>query len=259
MPRHSQKLTFPGHGGHMLAARLDLPEADLLEQGEPRAYALFAHCFTCSKDVFAASRIAGALAGRGIAVLRFDFTGLGASEGEFANTNFSSNKEDLLAAVAHLRAQFQAPKILVGHSLGGAAVLAVAGDIPELQLTATIGAPFEAEHVTQNFGAKMDEIEARGIAEVTLAGRRFTIKKQFLDDLAESHVNERIDKLRKPLLIFHAPLDETVSIDNARRIFERAHHPKSFISLADADHLLHNHADAAFVANIIAAWTDRYI
>ncbi len=192
----SEKLTFPGSSGEALAARLDMPA------GSPRAYALFAHCFTCSKDIFAAARISEALVERGFAVLRFDFTGLGASEGEFANTNFSSNVEDLKRAADYLRENHSAPEILIGHSLGGAAMLAAAGDVPEAKAVATIGAPADADHVIHNFGAKIDEIEKDGVAQVKLAGRNFTIKKQFLDDLKTQEVEKRIPKWAKRLLCF---------------------------------------------------------
>lgn len=252
MAKKSEKLTFPGSQGE-LAARLDLPSMT------PKAFVLFAHCFTCSKDIFAASRIAGELAERGFAVLRFDFTGLGASEGEFANTNFSSNIADLLHATRYLREHYEAPQVLVGHSLGGAAVLAVAADIPEVKAVATIGAPADAEHVIHNFGAKIDEIEAQGIAEVQLAGRNFTIKKQFLDDLKTSSVSERVASLHKALLIFHAPLDQTVGIENAASIYNAAKHPKSFISLDKADHLLSRRADAVYVASVLSAWAENYL
>ncbi len=253
MPKSSQKLTFPGSQGGQLAARLDLPD------GPPKAYALFAHCFTCSKDIFAATRIAGELTDHGFAVLRFDFTGLGASEGEFANTNFSSNVQDLLAAVAYLRAEHEAPQLLVGHSLGGAAVLAAAGDVPEAKAVATIGAPADAAHVAHNFGADLHEIEERGEAEVSLAGRTFTIKRQFLEDIHAQSIEERIANLRKALLVFHAPLDNVVGIDNASKIFLAAKHPKSFISLDGADHLLSKRADAAYVASVLSAWAARFI
>ena len=249
----SEKFTFPGSEGQELAARLDLPE------GAPKAYALFAHCFTCNKDIFSAQRIAAGLAARGIAVLRFDFTGLGHSDGEFANTNFSSNIQDLLAAADHLRQAYQAPKLLVGHSLGGAAVLAAAGDIPECEAVATIGAPSDPAHVAHNFTDKREEIEREGEAEVQLAGRPFRIKKQFLEDIAAQRLAERIAGLRRPLLIFHAPLDETVGIDNASGIFLAAKHPKSFVSLDDADHLLRRKQDAIYVAEVLAAWADRYL
>ena len=253
MAAKSEKVVFTGAEGQNLAARLDSP------QGEPLGYALFAHCFTCSKDIFAASRIARGLAEQGIAVLRFDFTGLGASDGEFANTNFSSNIQDLLSAVAFLRRDYQAPTLLVGHSLGGAAVLAAAGDVPECRAVATIGAPADPAHVAHNFGASQEEIERDGEAEVTLAGRKFTIKKQFLEDIASQRLENRISELKRALLIFHAPLDNTVGIDNASRIFIAAKHPKSFVSLDQADHLLSRHEDAAYVAQVLSAWAGRYI
>lgn len=253
MPKSSEKLTFPGSTGEMLAARLDLPA------GKPRAYALFAHCFTCSKDIFAASRVAEELASHGIGVLRFDFTGLGMSEGEFANTNFSSNVEDLLKAVEFLRETHEAPQILIGHSLGGAAVLAAAGLVPEVKAVATIGAPASADHVIHNFGADIGEIEEKGIAEVKLAGRNFTIKKQFIDDLQAQSVAERVGALNKALIVFHAPLDATVGIENAGTIFGAAKHPKSFVSLDDADHLLSRRVDAVYVAQVLRAWASRYI
>lgn len=253
MSSSSEKLTFPGSSGEALAARLDKPV------GNPRAYALFAHCFTCSKDIFAAARISEALVERGFAVLRFDFTGLGASEGEFANTNFSSNIEDLKQAADYLRKNHSAPELLIGHSLGGAAVLAAAADIPEAKAVATIGAPAEAEHVVHNFGAKIDEIERDGVAEVKLAGRSFTIKKQFLDDLMAQSVDKRVSQLGKALIVFHAPRDEIVGIENAAAIFKAAKHPKSFISLDDADHLLSRRSDAIYVADILSAWSSRFI
>ncbi|MEJ2121850.1 MAG: bifunctional alpha/beta hydrolase/OsmC family protein [Alphaproteobacteria bacterium] len=249
----SEKITFTGALGEPLAARLDSPS------GSPKAYALFAHCFTCSKDIFAASRIAAALAAHGIAVLRFDFTGLGASGGDFANTNFSSNVGDLVAAADWLRQNREAPSLLIGHSLGGAAVLAAAPQIAEAKEVATIGAPADPEHVAENFGAAKERIEADGEAEVTLAGRQFRIKKQFLDDIASSTLEAAIAGMHKALLVFHGPRDEYVGIDNASKIFVAAKHPKSFISLDDADHLLTRHEDAAFVADILAAWAARYL
>ena len=253
MAIESSKITFTGIDGQTLAARLDSPA------GPVRAYALFAHCFTCSKDIFAASRIARGLAEKGIAVLRFDFTGLGASEGEFANTNFSSNVQDLLAASEHLRQHYQGPAILIGHSLGGAAVLAAAGDIPECKAVATIGAPADPAHVAHNFQPNLEEIEAKGEASVQLAGRSFTIKKQFLDDVREQRLSQRVASLKRALLVFHAPLDETVGIDNATQIFVAAKHPKSFVSLDKADHLLSRHEDAGYVAEVLAAWAARYL
>jgi uncharacterized OsmC-like protein/alpha/beta superfamily hydrolase len=249
----SNKIEFPGHAGDTLAARLDMPS------GAPVAYALFAHCFTCSKDIFAASRIAQALSQDGIAVLRFDFTGLGASDGEFANTNFSSNVQDLLKAVDYMREHHQAPALMIGHSLGGAAVLSAAPQVDEVRAVVTIGAPADAEHVAHNFGAKLDEIEEKGEAEVELAGRPFKIKKQFLDDIAGQNVLDAVEGMKKALLVCHAPLDETVGIDNATKIFVAAKHPKSFLSLDSADHLLRKKDDAIYAAGCIAAWASRYI
>jgi len=253
MPASSQKLTFPGSQGVELAARLDLPA------GEPRACALFAHCFTCSKDVFAAARIASELTDRGFAVFRFDFTGLGASDGEFANTNFSSNMADLLHAADFMRQMREAPTVLIGHSLGGAAVLGIAAEIPEVKAVATIGAPSDAEHVIKNFGAHIDTIEQDGFAEVELAGRHFTIKKQFLDDVKGHTLTDRIGAMKKALLVFHSPVDNVVGIENASAIFTAAKHPKSFISLDDADHLLSKRADAAYVAEVLSGWASRYL
>ena len=249
----SEKLTFPGAQGSELAARLDLPD------GAPRATALFAHCFTCTKDIFAAARIAHSLAARGIAVLRFDFTGLGHSEGEFANTDFSSNVGDLVAAAAHMRARGMAPRILVGHSLGGAAVLAAAAEVPEAKAVATIGAPADPGHVAHLLQDSAAEIAAKGEAEVVIAGRAFRIRKQFLDDIAGQNLSDHIAGLRKALLVLHAPRDEVVSIDNAAAIFTAAKHPKSFVSLDDADHLLTRKADAIYVAEVLASWAGRYV
>ncbi len=252
--RHSEKATFAGGDGQtMLDARLDLPE------GEPRAYALFAHCFTCGKDVFAASRIAAGLTRHGIAVLRFDFTGLGMSDGEFANTTFSSNIADLVAAADWLRREHAAPGILIGHSLGGAAVLAAADAIPEAAAVCTVAAPAEPAHVRRHLRVSAEEIEREGRGEVRLAGRPFTITRQFLDDIEEHRLEDRIGRLGKALLVFHAPRDEVVGIDNATKIFSAAKHPKSFISLDDADHLLTRREDAIYVADVIAAWAGRYI
>lgn len=249
----SHKIEFPGHSGETLAARLDMPD------GAPRAFALFAHCFTCSKDIFAASRVAAELSAQGFGVLRFDFTGLGASDGEFANTNFSSNVQDLMEAVAYLRDAHTGPSLLIGHSLGGAAVLAAAPQIDEVQAVVTIGAPSSAEHVAHNFGAKIDEIENDGEAEVQLAGRTFKIKKQFLDDISEQNVLDAVKGMKKALLVCHAPLDATVGISNATDIFVAAKHPKSFLSLDSADHLLSKKADAIYAAQCIAAWASRYV
>ncbi|WP_394777558.1 alpha/beta hydrolase family protein [Undibacterium sp.] len=248
-----ERSEFLGTDGQKLSARLDAPDGDI------RAYALFAHCFTCGKDVFAASRIAQALTAHGIAVLRFDFTGLGASEGEFANTNFSSNVADLVAAANYLREQHQAPRLLIGHSLGGAAVLAAAAEMPEVQAVVTVAAPSDPSHVTGLFKDHIDKIQSDGEAEVQLAGRPFRIKRQFLLDAAEHSLNEKIARLRRALLVMHSPRDTTVDIANAMQIFTAARHPKSFISLDDADHLLSRKEDAIYVANMIASWSQRYI
>jgi uncharacterized OsmC-like protein/pimeloyl-ACP methyl ester carboxylesterase len=249
----AERFDFPNAGGERLAALLDMPAA------EPRAFALFAHCFTCGKDIRAAKRIAEGLTERGIAVLRFDFTGLGASEGEFANTNFSSNVADLVAAANHLRETHQAPAILIGHSLGGAAVLAAAAEVPEARAVVTIAAPADPSHVTGLLKEQVDEIRARGEVEVTLAGRPFRIRREFLDDVAEQRLDQRIGNLRKALLVMHSPTDTIVGIDNASHIFLAAKHPKSFVSLADADHLLSRRRDAVYVADVIAAWAGHYV
>ena len=250
----SEKVEFTGSQGDKLAARLELPDA-----GAPKAYALFAHCFTCTKDIFAAARIASGLADAGIAVLRFDFTGLGHSEGEFANTNFSSNVGDLVSAADFLRESYAAPRIIIGHSLGGAAVLAAAPRMPEAVAVATIGAPSEPAHVQHLFQEARPEIEAKGEAEVLLAGRPFRIQKQFLEDIEGHKLAETLGGLKKALLVFHAPRDATVGIENAGKIFAAAKHPKSFVSLDDADHLLSRKSDAVYVATVLAAWATRYM
>ena len=247
-----QRISFEGSQGDQLAARLDIPP------GKTDATAIFAHCFTCSKDIFAAKRVSSELARQGIAVLRFDFTGLGASDGEFANTNFSSNCNDLRLAADWLRENIAAPSILIGHSLGGAAVLGVAGDIPEVKAVATIGAPADSEHVVHNFGADLDAIEAEGEADVNLGGRTFRIQKQFVDDVRSQNLEDRIRTMRKALMVLHSPTDNIVGVENAAAIFAAAKHPKSFVSLDDADHLLSRQEDAVFVAQVIAAWASRY-
>ena len=249
----AERFDFPNAQGQKLAALLDRPA------GEPRAYALFAHCFTCGKDIRAAKRVAEGLTALGIAVLRFDFTGLGSSEGEFANTTFSSNVADLVAAADQLRRVKRAPSILIGHSLGGAAVLAAGSAVPEARAVVTIGAPSDPAHVAGLFKDKIEEIDAHGEVEVSLAGRPFRIRRAFLNDIAEQGLSARIAGLRKALLIFHSPTDDIVGIDNASRIFADARHPKSFVSLAGADHLLSARSDAAYVANVIAAWAERYL
>jgi uncharacterized OsmC-like protein/fermentation-respiration switch protein FrsA (DUF1100 family) len=249
----TERFQFTGVGGHQLAASLDLPER------EPVAYALFAHCFTCGKDGLAAKRIAVALAAKGIAVLRFDFTGLGSSEGDFANSTFSSNVADLVRAADHLRETRKGPTILIGHSLGGAAILAAAGQIPDAKAVVTIAAPSDPAHVTGLFRDRIEDIRKQGKVEVSLAGRPFHISSEFLDDIAEHGLMAHIAKLHKALLIMQSPTDDTVGIDNATRIFVAAKHPKSFVSLAGADHLLTGKRDAPYVADVIAAWAERYI
>lgn len=248
----SERIQFPGSLENNLAARLDLPE------GEPAIYALFAHCFTCGKDIVAANRIAQALTQYGIGVLRFDFTGIGASDGEFANTNFSSNVGDLVAAADHMRRHYRAPSLLIGHSLGGAAALAAAADVPEVKAVATIAAPSDPGHVVKLFGNEINKIRSEGEAEVQLAGRPFRVKRQFLEDVAEQALDKKVAALRKALLILHSPRDLTVDIRNALHIFSAAKHPKSFISLDDGDHLLSKREDADYAARLIAAWSSRY-
>lgn len=248
-----EKLTFSNHEGQRLAASYERPS------GTPLAYAIFAHCFTCSMDVAAAARISRALAQRGFGVLRFDFTGLGHSEGEFANTNFSSNVQDLVSAADYMRSAHDAPGLLIGHSLGGAAVLAAAASVPEAKAVVTIGAPAEPAHVEHLFAEQRPEIEAQGCALVNLAGRSFQIKKQFLDDIQGQKLDTHIKNLRKALLVMHSPTDNIVDIDNAARIFLSARHPKSFISLDHADHLLTRRADSTYAAAVIAGWSSRYV
>ena len=249
----SQRFDFPNAKGEKLAALLNSP------LGKPTAFALFAHCFICGKDNLAAKHIAERLTETGIAVMRFDFTGLGASEGEFANTHFSSNVEDLIAAANHLRASYGAPAILIGHSLGGAAVLAAAPRIPDARAVVTIAAPSDPGHVVNLFKNQADKIRSDGEVEVQLGGRPFRIKREFLDDVSGKRLQEGLASLRKALLIFHSPTDAQVGIDNATHIFTAARHPKSFVSLAGADHLLSKKSDAVYVADVLAAWVQRYL
>lgn len=249
----TERFQFTGEGGHQLAAALELPD------GEPAALALLAHCFTCGKDTLAAKRISIALAAKGIAVLRFDFTGLGSSEGDFTNSTFSSNVADLVHAADHLRATRKAPSILIGHSLGGAAILAAAGKIPEAKAVVTIAAPSDPAHVTGLFKEHLDNIRTQGEVEVSLAGRPFRIKREFLDDIVEHELMKDVTGLHKALLVMHSPVDDTVGIDNATKIFVAAKHPKSFVSLDHADHLLTKPADALYAADVIAAWVSRYV
>ena len=248
-----EQFDFQGANGHTLSGRLELPDLS------PSAYALFAHCFTCGKDALAATRIARKLAALGIATLRFDFTGLGGSEGEFANTGFTSNIEDIVAAADHLRLTRMAPALLVGHSLGGAAVLAAAGRIPEAKAVATIGAPFDAAHVLHLFGDRVPAIADTGSTKVEIGGRPFQIGRSFVEDLTRHDQGSRIGELRRSLLVMHAPGDTTVGIDNASQIFLKARHPKSFVSLDGADHLLSKPRDAEYAASVIAAWASRYL
>ncbi len=250
----TKKLTFENERGEQLAARIDLPI-----DGQPIACALFAHCFTCTKNLTAVANISRALNREGVAVLRFDFTGLGESEGDFADTNFSSNVEDLVAAAAFMEERYEAPSILIGHSLGGAAVIQAATRLPGVKAVATIGAPFDPEHVTHLLESSVEEIEQEGKARVNIGGRPFTIKKQFLDDLKAQRVRDVLRGLKRALLIFHSPVDLIVGIDNARLIFEAARHPKSYVSLDNADHLLSDALDSAYVGHVLAAWARKYI
>ncbi|MFA8385557.1 MAG: alpha/beta fold hydrolase [Pelagibaca sp.] len=249
----TERITFPGHSGDTLSARLDLPE------GPHLATALFAHCFTCSKDIPAARRIAARLASMGIAVLRFDFTGLGHSKGEFANTTFSSNVGDLTAAAAYLERRGMASTLLIGHSLGGAAVLKAAGDMTGIKAVVTIGAPFDPEHVTHNFADALEDIQTKGKAQVDLGGRPFTIGKAFVEDVRAQALAPAIRDLKAALLVMHAPRDAVVGIENATNIFTAARHPKSFVTLDDADHLVTQPRDAEYAADVIAAWVARYL
>jgi putative redox protein len=252
MPR-VRRIEFANATGQQLAGALTLPDLP------PRACVLFAHCFTCGKDSIAASRIARSLAGHRMAVLRFDFTGLGGSDGDFANTDFSSNVEDLVAAAEYLEREHEAPALLIGHSLGGTAALAAAGRIPGCRAVAVIGAPATPAHLERQFGARLDDIETSGEATVSLGGREFRIRRDFLEDLRRHDLTAQVGALRRALLILHAPLDEVVSIDEAGRIFQAARHPKSFVSLDGADHLLSNADDAQYAADTIAAWSRRYL
>ncbi len=249
----TERITFTGQGGDKLAARLDLPD------GPQLGTALFAHCFTCSKDIPAARRIAGRLAAMGIAVLRFDFTGLGHSGGEFANTSFTSNVGDLLAASKYLEDRGMAPGLLIGHSLGGAAVLRAAGQMPSVKAVTTIGAPFDPAHVTHNFGDALDKIEAEGEAEVNLGGRPIRIGRDFVHDVNAENLAPAIANLKRALLVLHAPNDAIVGIENATQIFIAARHPKSFVTLDNADHLITRGEDAEYAAEVIAAWVGRYL
>ncbi|MGD0584713.1 MAG: bifunctional alpha/beta hydrolase/OsmC family protein [Oryzomonas sp.] len=251
---NTKRIFFPNNRGEQLAARLELPEDE-----QPLAYALFAHCFTCSKDLTAAVYIARALSSRRIAVLRFDFTGLGESEGEFAATTFSSEVSDLVSAARFLEREYEAPRLLIGHSLGGTAVLAAAAQIPSATAIATIAAPFSPAHVRDLLGESADRVEQTGQATVSIAGREFTIRKSLLDDLEAQQPEETLRRLKAALLVMHSPGDQVVGIDNAAEIYRTAPHPKSFISLDSADHLLSDSRDSRYAGGIIAAWAARYL
>lgn len=253
MPLTTTRAHFEGHAGHQLAANLELPT------GAVRGTAIFAHCFTCSKDLFAARTIARALAERGIAVLRFDFTGLGSSAGEFVDTNFTTNVEDLVRAADYLRETIAAPSLLIGHSLGGAAVLAAASDIPEVAAVATIGAPADVGHVLRQLGSSVERIRDAGEADVSIAGRSFKVGRKFVEDADGQQLKMRVGQLGRALLVMHAPRDEIVGVENASELFLAAKHPKSFVSLDDADHLLSRKEDAVYVAGVIEAWAERYL
>ncbi|QXQ05990.1 alpha/beta fold hydrolase [Sphingosinicellaceae bacterium] len=250
----TRPFAFANAAGQQLAGRLELPV------GPPHAWALLAHCFTCGKDNLAAVRIARRLAGAGIGVLRFDFTGLGQSEGDFAATNFSLNVADLVAAAAAMTAANMPPTLLIGHSLGGAAVLSAAGALPDILAVVTIAAPFDVAHVLKQISPEaLAEVERDDSADVRLGGRPFTIGRQFVADVRQQDQHAKIAALRRPLLLLHAPGDQVVGIDNVTQIFLAAHHPKSFVSLDGADHLLSKPRDADFVADIIAGWSSRYL
>ncbi len=246
-------VTFTNANGVTLAGRLEMPA------GRVRAVALFAHCFTCTANSHGARRVSVALAERGIATLAFDFTGLGKSEGDFADSHFAANVADLVAAAAYLRAALAAPAILIGHSLGGAAVIAAAHDIPECTAVVTIGAPFDPAHVLHQLGDQVEAVRALGVAEVTIGGRPFNVSATFLDAVEGQDQRTRLATLKRALLVLHAPLDTTVGVENAAEIFGAAKHPKSFVSLDGADHLLTFQAPAAYAAAIIAAWVEPYL
>ncbi len=249
----NQRVEFLNEDGHTLSGILDTPST------EPRAYALFAHCFTCSKNLKAATHITRSLTEAGIAVLRFDFTGLGQSEGEFADTNFSSNVRDLISACRFLDEHHEAPKILLGHSLGGTAILQAAPEIPSAVAVATIGSPADPTHVAHMFSDHEETLAEKGQAEVRLGGRPFRVKQQFLEDLQRHDLPSSIGSLRKALLVMHAPLDDIVEIDNASALFAAAKHPKSFVSLDKADHLLSRESEARYAGQVLAAWAGHFL
>ncbi|MEM8524192.1 MAG: alpha/beta fold hydrolase [Bacteroidota bacterium] len=250
----SIKISFSNTKGEQLAARLDMPVNQ-----HPHTFAVFAHCFTCNKNLTAVRNISRALNQAGIAVFRFDFTGLGESEGDFADTNFTSNVEDLVTACEYVAENYQAPELIIGHSLGGAAVICTADKVESIQAIATIGAPFAPKHVSHLIASKAEEIEETGEAEVNIGGRSFRVKKQFLEDILEQSLKEKLQRMRKALLILHSPQDRTVEVENAAKLYQAAHHPKSFVSLNGADHLLSKKKDSRYVGTMIANWAERYI
>ncbi len=250
----SRSISFQGSQNNNISAILDLP----LDE-RPEAYALFAHCFTCSKNLLTVKRISRSLTNEGIAVFRFDFTGLGQSEGEFSETNFSSNLADLQLAADYLKEHYESPQLLIGHSLGGTAALHSATNIKSVKAVATIGSPFEAAHVKHMFQSKLDELEQKGEAEVDIGGRSFRFKASFLDDISKQSTSEILPELQRALLVFHSPQDRIVNIDEAASIYNAAKHPKSFVSLDGADHLVRNESDATYVGDVIASWARRYI
>ena len=252
MPSH--KIYFKNTTAEQLAARLELPVNQ-----KPIAYALFAHCFTCNKNLTAVRNISRSLNLNGIAVLRFDFTGLGESEGDFADTNFSSNVQDLVSAAKFLEENYHAPSLLVGHSLGGAAVIAAAEYLSSVKAVATIGAPFDPSHVSHLFAAGIEEIKEEGIANVQIGGRPFTVKKQFLEDIKEANLTTNLENFNRALLIMHSPQDMTVEVENAAKIYSAAKHPKSFVTLDGADHLLTNKEDSQYAGEVIGTWAKRYL
>lgn len=255
MKMKSEKVTFQGASGHKISARLDLPETGALH-----GLILFAHCFTCSKNLNSINYISQAMVQEQFGLFRFDFTGLGDSEGDFSETNFSSNIKDLIAAAKFMEQEYMAPTVLMGHSLGGAAALAAAQDIPSLKAIATLAAPYDPFHVSEHFKDHLDTIEQEGQAEVDLSGRKFTIKQQFIEDISAHNLKPYIENLKVPLMIFHSPTDTTVGIENAKMIFQAAKHPKSFISLDNADHLLlDNPKDGQYVGQVLASWVHRYL
>ena len=249
-----QQLTFKNQRGDTLSGRLDLPT-----RTTPLAYAIFAHCFTCGKDLKSARHLSNALTAKGWAVLRFDFTGLGHSQGNFADTNFSTTVDDLLSAAEYLEAHFEAPELLVGHSLGGAAAIQTAAKLDAIKAVATIGAPAHPKHVKKLLEQATESLQKLGRAEINIGGRSFTMHRQFLADLENHEQLKVVKNLRKPLLLLHSPQDAIVSVDNAAEIYRAAHHPKSFISLDGADHLLSAQADALYAGDTIASWVQRYV